>query len=270
MQSLLEDSNEVVLYASRKEERHIDMQEEAIKEIGLDMRVVAETPNHLQGAASITNSSHDQSDPEKIHKKKQKLVFNKFAFSENKGYYGGINMVWKVDVIDVDVEIKHFQFIHMKIKVQNGSSWYFTLIYVSPRKKGIQDLWDNLLRISYNLQDGWIIGGDFNNILLPYEKKGNIHVMIHICSLFRDHINSCSLLDMDSVGHKTLPRVDLYDHHPILISLKDLQHPSSPRTFKFESSWIIEDFFEVMLNSTWNYSNSFLENLELVKSDVSS
>lgn len=110
-------------------------------------------------------------DPEKLHKQMQKLGFDKLDFFQNKSYSEGIVVSQRYDIIEVEIEIKHFQFIHMKIKAHNGIMWYFTPIYASLRKKGRRDLWDNLLRISYNLQDGWLLGQDFNDILLPTENK---------------------------------------------------------------------------------------------------
>ncbi|CAL5195475.1 unnamed protein product [Lathyrus oleraceus] len=45
-------------------------------------------------------------------------------------------------------------------------------------------------------------GGDFNDILMPNEKKCGIPVSINSCSLFMDCINSRNLLEMDTLGHK--------------------------------------------------------------------
>lgn len=66
----------------------------------------------------------------------KKLGFDDYTFVENRGYAGGITMAWKKDIFSITVIQKHFQFMHIEIRQDNGENWFFTPIYVSPIEEG--------------------------------------------------------------------------------------------------------------------------------------
>ncbi|PNY17667.1 hypothetical protein L195_g014415 [Trifolium pratense] len=140
--------------------------------------------------------------PLKLQQSFQLMGFDGFNYSENRGFAGGIIVVWKSNKVDVEEASKHFQYIHLKIKMQNGGYWFFTTVYASPVEDLRTELWDELGRMANIMDDRWLVAGDFNDILGPNEKKGGAVVNRRKCSLFRDRIDACSLIDLGAVGSK--------------------------------------------------------------------
>lgn len=52
------------------------------------------------------------------------------------------------------------------------------------------------------MRDGWLLAGDFNNIMLATQKRGGAPTSIWKFDPLNDRINSCNLVDIDSLGHK--------------------------------------------------------------------
>lgn len=53
-----------------------------------------------------------------------------------------------------------------------------------------------------NVDCNWFVGGDLNNILTQYEKRGKTSTSYRKCALFQDIINNCNLMDLGSNGYK--------------------------------------------------------------------
>lgn len=97
------------------------------------------------------------------------------------------------------------------------------------------------LEVWLSMDQSWLIVGDLNNNLSMYEKKGAAPINHQRCALFRDVVNSCSLMDLGEVGSKFTwrrPLIPRYSHifqrldraisnadwhlnHPIIIHPKD-------------------------------------------------
>ncbi|CAK8578885.1 unnamed protein product [Lathyrus sativus] len=127
------------------------------------------------------------------------------------------------------------------------------------------------------MQDPWLLVGGFNDIAGSNEKKGGAPASVHKCRVFRDRINDCKLINLETAepkftwrglifhgGYriyekldralsneawslnfldaqiKTLTHVEFSDHHPILISLTKVMKHNVPRQFRFESAWLAE------------------------------
>lgn len=52
------------------------------------------------------------------------------------------------------------------------------------------------------MRDGWIIGGNFNDILSAPEKIIGPKVLRRRCNVFQEHINNYSLMEIQSFSHK--------------------------------------------------------------------
>ncbi|WJX64016.1 hypothetical protein P8452_48843 [Trifolium repens] len=233
------------------------------------------------------------------------LGYDDYVASEGQGFAGGIIVAWKKDYIQVDVIVKKFQFIHMKVNYTGGRWWYFIAIYASPNESNRSNLWNDLKVIAGNMTEAWIIAGDFNDIMSEDEKRGGVRASIRRCSKFRERVEACNLIDMGAAGPKftwrgplyhggqriferldralcntrwrldfpdgfvkVLPRLDFSDHHPILISPREAPHPVAPRQFKFESAWLGEANYQDMLKTCWKRRDSIANNLHSVEREI--
>jgi hypothetical protein len=227
--------------------------------------------------------------PSNLQRTFQLLGFDGYQFADTNGYAGGIIVAWKKEEISVDTLITHFQFLHLKVTLQGGKTFFFTPVYASPQEEARSDLWSELINISRTLDGEWLIAGDFNDIMNQSEKKGGAPVSQRRCDKFVDRINECKLLDCGAIGPhftwrgpmfhdgeriferldralcndewrlgfpeafvKVLPRVSFSDHHPLLIQLNGSGNVNRAKYFKFESAWLLEDSYVDMLASCWN------------------
>jgi hypothetical protein len=153
--------------------------------------------------------------------------------------------------------------------------------------------------------DPWLLAGDFNDIMCAEEKRGGVAASTRKCNIFKDRIDVCKLMDIGAMGPKftwrgplyhggqriyerldralcnshwrllfpdgyvkVLPRMDFSDHHPILISPKEVPHPIAPRQFRFESAWLLEKTYLNMMKQSWNQDNSMSANLNNVEQGI--
>jgi len=101
------------------------------------------------------------------------LPFDGYAVADTIGFAGGIWMLWRSDLVQVDVLAAIEQEIHALIRVRSQTfSWLISAIYASPRFEEGCMLWNNL-RMLANMHDlPWALMGDFNEVLSADEKYG--------------------------------------------------------------------------------------------------
>ena len=81
------------------------------------------------------------------------LPFDGYAVADTIGFAGGIWLLWRSDLVQVDVLAATEQEIHALIRVRSQSfSWLISAIYASPRFEERCVLWNNL-RMLANLHD---------------------------------------------------------------------------------------------------------------------
>lgn len=141
-------------------------------------------------------------DSSKHCKKFNDLGFDGYDYMNVRGYAWWIAMGWKTNKINVKILKKHFQFIHAKIKVRCDLDWRLTIIYVRTREEGRNKLWGELKIIADNVDCGWLVSGDFNDILVGSEKRGWAPPLARKCGLFQDRTNGCNLMDLCSSSYK--------------------------------------------------------------------
>lgn len=64
---------------------------------------------------------------------------------------------------------------------------------------------------------------------------------------------------------KVLTRLDFSDHHPLLISLNEQVSRRVSKSFKFECTWVLEDTYNDMINTTLDDNGSLQSNLKEVR-----
>ncbi|MCH82272.1 hypothetical protein A2U01_0003073 [Trifolium medium] len=225
-------------------------------EMELWLRLVSHNSDDFEGAANTTFYRYcrqyvslnkpamlvimeTRCDPNKLRKTFNLLGYDNFSATEVQGYAGGIIVAWKKDDISVEVCIKSFQYMHLKVNY--------------PNEANRNALWDELKVIASSMNEPWLLAGDFNDIMTADEKKGGAAASRRKCNIFRDRV---------------LTRLEYSDHHPIIISPKEAPHPVAKRQFRFESAWLMEDTYTNMLRQSWNMNGNIKENLTNVERNV--
>ncbi|XP_058760707.1 uncharacterized protein LOC131634042 [Vicia villosa] len=122
-------------------------------------------------------------------------------------------LVWpgrKKDGMDVQFLSKENQFIHSRIKDQSDKEWLFTAIYASPNNDNRKIMLEDIRRIAEDVKGPRLLARDFNDIAYNIDKKGGTLTSSSKCKLFRDRINECNLLHMETVGLKFTWRGPLF------------------------------------------------------------
>ena len=117
------------------------------------------------------------------------------------GYVGGIWLLWRKNMADLEVLATTEQEIHAIVKVNNfDHPWLLSLIYGSLRFAERNILWENLCFVSTLHNLPWAIVGDFNDVLNDSEKlKGN-RVNMTRATAYCDCMSSCNMLDLGFSG----------------------------------------------------------------------
>ena len=120
---------------------------------------------------------------------------------EAEGFSGGIWLMWK-DCFKVEVIINHKQFIHFSIANDMGFISWATAVYASPNKHIRNLLWKDLEAVARNVSGPWLLGGDFNTILHPSERRGGSTRLSGVCQRFSDWFHRNQFCDLEFSGPK--------------------------------------------------------------------
>ena len=211
------------------------------------------------------------------------------------GYAGGIWLLWRKNMADLEVLATTEQEIHAIVKVNNfDHPWLLSLIYGSPRFAERKILWENLCFVSTLHNLPWAIVGDFNDVLNDSEKlKGN-RVNMTRATAYCDCMSSCNMLDLGfsgpiytwtnrrdangliqtridrcwanpswaitypEVNVTHLPRISS-DHCPLLLSLSRIEHNKLQRPFRFEKMWLTHPGFPAIVDRAWDHAPSLAQ-----------
>ncbi|KAL6551245.1 hypothetical protein OROMI_021733 [Orobanche minor] len=112
------------------------------------------------------------------------------------------NHIWLFTETDTKIQILKSteQMLHVEVNCSSIPSVFFlTVVYGRNTKIQRRDLWDDLLSVSQN-QVPWMVGGDFNIILQPEEKKGGACPIQSDMEEFSDCLLNCNLSDVGYAG----------------------------------------------------------------------
>ncbi|MCI16770.1 hypothetical protein A2U01_0037914, partial [Trifolium medium] len=91
---------------------------------------------------------------------------------EAQGFSGGIWLMWNRLDIKVNLITTDFHFLHVQVQEKNVDPWLLTVVYASPREQERGETWNKLRQLAANINEPWLMVGDFNEIASPEEKKG--------------------------------------------------------------------------------------------------
>ncbi|XVF13155.1 hypothetical protein REPUB_Repub08aG0183800 [Reevesia pubescens] len=217
----------------------------------------------------------------------RKLRFNGHTKIDAIGFSGGIWILWKSTIGQVQVFDKFEQGITLFIDNGSGVKWVFSAIYASHSPSLRESLWNYLTNMDRLDNLPWLRMGDFNQVLASSEKQGGIPESSRRMKLFRVVLHARKLIDMEATGCRftwsnnhplsglikkkldrslcnelwrlafpdacvrNLPRVKS-DHCPILVSLQtSLPVNKIARPFRFELAWLSHTSFAKLLKDNW-------------------
>lgn len=131
---------------------------------------------------------------------KVRLSFSRcFSVSSN-GASGGMILFWDNDLV---VTIRSFSEAHIDSFIQeNGGTWRFTGLYGN-QKANLRSHSRILLRRLAESDDlPWVVGEDFNEILVPEDKIGGRKRQVGAMMEFRSCLDVCDLHDMRWKGYR--------------------------------------------------------------------
>ncbi|MBA0725626.1 hypothetical protein Golax_022194, partial [Gossypium laxum] len=112
----------------------------------------------------------------------------------SEGKSGGLALMWREGV---RVTVQNYSKYHIDslVKMDNGEVFRFTGIYGQTIPALRHQAWDMLKRVSSSVNEGWIVGGDFNAILNNSEKEGGRRKPKVLMDEFCDLIEELNLND---------------------------------------------------------------------------
>ncbi|KAF5464386.1 hypothetical protein F2P56_014464 [Juglans regia] len=223
-----------------------------------------------------------------MEKLKYRLGYKNCLAVSSEGRSGGIALLWKNDV---NIVIKNYSRSHIHATLQDNTtaddSWFFTGVYGQPDPSRRHETWNLLRSLKVPSDKGWLLMGDFNEVLSPNEKCGGRIRTDKQIQAFSEVIDDCELLDlgfkgnpftwcnkrepaqciserldrclanlkwkalfkMASVSHGS---VAYSDHVPIKLQLQVNRMPrKGKKLFRFEAMWVEEKSCKTIIEKAW-------------------
>ncbi|XP_028092237.1 uncharacterized protein LOC114292475 [Camellia sinensis] len=104
------------------------------------------------------------------------MFFNNLGYTASThvdpiGRSGGIWILWNPSQANVRVHDATSQMITATISRQEYLDWVLSTVYASPNIRMREELWNGLEDIAQNIQEPWLVAGDFNDYSSSEEKK---------------------------------------------------------------------------------------------------
>ncbi|KAL8167282.1 LOW QUALITY PROTEIN: hypothetical protein V2J09_008781 [Rumex salicifolius] len=112
-------------------------------------------------------------------------------------FQGGIWVLWRKSVVDLNLIDTHHQAVTMKLCRSGEDAWLFSAIYESLTPATREELWNRLLNLSSSNCKPWLLMGDFNKTLSLEERTGDFE---HVPSIFSNWVDNIELLDLGFSG----------------------------------------------------------------------
>ncbi|GFY92846.1 hypothetical protein Acr_08g0012420 [Actinidia rufa] len=219
------------------------------------------------------------------HQALDRIAKNKFKcwkMADNFSHHpnGRIMIIWKEDLVHLEIEEVSDQIIHCLVTCKSSATtFYISFVYAFNSIAGRRPLWDSLRR--YNSQTPWMLLGDFNNVLSPEERINGSPVSMHEIRDFKACCYDLGLSDLRSSGafhtwtnnsvwckldramvnnawfQKGLTAQAIFDfpgkfsdHSPCIVTLfGENDRGASP--FKFFNMWVNHESFQDLVRNSW-------------------
>ncbi|XP_022562590.2 uncharacterized protein LOC111208123 [Brassica napus] len=203
------------------------------------------------------------------------------------GQSGGLWLLWREEIGELEVVKSSDQFIHARIG--NGAEVInLIVVYAAPSPSRRSGLWAALEEVLRNAEGPVFVGGDFNTIVRIDERSGGNGRLSEDSLKFGDWINDMSLIDMGFHGNqftwkrgktestflaKRLDRILCCaqsrlrwqeasvrhlpflasDHAPLYKQLTpEVKGDARRRPFRFEAAWLQHNEFQDLQTTSWD------------------
>ncbi|RVW87143.1 hypothetical protein CK203_027009 [Vitis vinifera] len=193
--------------------------------------------------------------------------FLNWASVDARGAAGGLLLLWDNRVLE-NLEVERGGY-SISIRFRNcvdGFTWIFSGVYGPVISSEKEDFWEELSAICGLWEDPWCLGGDFNAVRFPEERRNSLRLTTEMrrFSEWEDHFSA--------ITQAALPRL-ISDHNPIVLQAGGFSSGKSP--FRFENMWLKIDGFQDLVRSWWNgysvdgsSSHCIAEKLKALKKDL--
>ncbi|XP_019190728.1 PREDICTED: uncharacterized protein LOC109185202 [Ipomoea nil] len=251
------------------------------------------TVNHAKGLMSdsqlgaICFLETKTNNVSRLNRMAKSLGFDKMFIVKPLGFASGLTLLWRSNIFNFSVIRNTTQVIHGIVRGP-GSNVRVSFAYVRPTRVAKESFWSDCKTYNINLNDPWIMMGDFNDIADNTEQWGSCSINSGRCLKFVEEFSGCGLLDMGSIGvqyswfrhegGRTVQRRKLdrtlwnleaqnlfpeaksiimtrthSDHHPLKFLCKTGNPPRrEARPFKFEGAWLTRDDYRDIWSRVWS------------------
>ncbi|XP_061353963.1 uncharacterized protein LOC133298652 [Gastrolobium bilobum] len=138
--------------------------------------------------------------------------FDKAIFEEASEFAGGIWVMWNFSITKMDIISQSRQYIHMRIEIENFSSFLCTAIYANPHEEIRHEMREEVKDMSMSISEPWLMVGDFIDIRSSNEKIGSSIPNFVKCQRFQAFLDSCQVEDVECKGSKFTWQVPKWNH----------------------------------------------------------
>ncbi|KAI9072054.1 hypothetical protein K1719_045979 [Acacia pycnantha] len=108
-------------------------------------------------------------------------------------------ILWELEGLVVDVLVRDDQFLHYRLGFE-GNEMIFTVVYTNPNEQRRSRIWSLLHHIASEMEEPWLLDGDFNDIKTSLEQKGGRRINENHSNRFNAWIQDCNLVDIEAKG----------------------------------------------------------------------
>ena len=221
-----------------------------------------------------------------------KLPFDRAIYFDTIGYARGLWLLWNSDRVEVSLISKTEQEIHATVKVcASDFSWILSTVYACPRFEERSIIWNNMSALAELHSMAWVITRDFNKPLVEDDKFGGRALSMNRSLQFKDCLDKCNMVDLGFSGlrftwsngrelsaliqeridkffvnpdwHSNFPEAKVThltrchsNHCPMLLETAQHYQLQLPRPFRFQSCWLSDPSFPIVVSSAWNSVHS--------------
>jgi len=136
-----------------------------------------------------------------IQRLKRKLKFSSSFIVNPMGVAGGLVIFWNDQEVTLTVEHSTCHFIDtICTKNQTAKTMRLTCLHALSIYHHRQQVWADIRQIRTSSSFPWVCIGDYNDILYHWEKQGKKIIESYRLNSFREFVNDCMFMDIESKG----------------------------------------------------------------------